>query len=227
MSLTSFNPTDLASATTQQSIANMKTLGVDTVALNFWWYQSSVTANTMAAAANSSTIASVQSAIDTIHGLGMKVLLKPMLDVSDGTWRAYINPTQPDTWFGYDATNPFTSASTAPLVGSFGNFIDTFADIAQTKGVEMLSIGCEMNNMENATNSTRWTNLINNVRTHYTGPSPTPRTGARPAHRQAAARSVAGGYNNVTFLESARRNRHRRLFPRRQYDESNSLAASK
>jgi hypothetical protein len=57
MSLTSFNPTDLASATTQQSITNMKTLGVDTVALNFWWYQSSVTANTMAAAANSSTIA--------------------------------------------------------------------------------------------------------------------------------------------------------------------------
>jgi T5SS/PEP-CTERM-associated repeat protein len=199
MSLTSFNPTDLTSATTQQSIANMKTLGVDTVALNFWWYQSSVTANTMAAAANSSTIASVQSAIDTIHGLGMKVLLKPMLDVSDGTWRAYINPTQPDTWFGYDATNPFTGANTAPLVGSFGNFIDTFADIAQAKGVEMLSIGCEMNNMENASNSTRWTNLIDNVRTHYSGPLTYSANWSTAGAPPGGGASVAGGYNNVTF----------------------------
>src|SRR5450432_3671357 len=84
MSYTSFNPTDLSSAASDQSLANMRTLGTDTVALNFWWYQSSTTANTMAAASNSSTMASVQHALDTAHGLGMKVLLKPMLDVSDG-----------------------------------------------------------------------------------------------------------------------------------------------
>jgi hypothetical protein len=116
MSYTSFNATDLGSANSDQSLANMAQLGTDTVALNFWWYQTDVHQNTMAAAANSSTIASVQHAIDTIHSLGMKVFLKPMLDVSDGagTWRAYINPTQPDTWFGYNASNPFMSASTAP-----------------------------------------------------------------------------------------------------------------
>ena len=78
------------------------------------------------------------------------------------------DPARYLVWLRRDQS--FHQRSAAPLVGSFGNFIDTFADIAQTKGVEMLSIGCEMNNMENATNSTRWTNLIDNVRTHYTGP---------------------------------------------------------
>ena len=45
----------------------------------------SVSANSMAEdfSRYSSTMSSVAHAIDTIHGLGMKVLLKPMLDVSD------------------------------------------------------------------------------------------------------------------------------------------------
>ena len=182
MSLTSFNPTDLASATAQQSIANMKTLGVDTVALNFWWYQSSTTANTMAAASNSSTIASVQSAIDTIHGLGMKILLKPMLDVSDGTWRAFINPSNPDLWF----TN-------------YTNYINTFADIAQSKSVEMLSIGCEMNNVENPVNDQRWINLIDNVRTHYSGPLTYSANWSTAGTSPIDGAQVDGGYNKINW----------------------------
>ena len=90
----------------------------------------------------SSTMSSVAHAIDTIHGLGMKVLLKPMLDVDDGTWRAFIDPSDKDQWFA-----------------NYTNFIGTFADMAQSKGVELLSIGCEMNTLEKSTNNTRWTNL--------------------------------------------------------------------
>ena len=61
----------------------MSLVGTDTVALNFWWFQNSVSANSMAEdfTRYSSTMSSVEHAIDTIHGLGMKVLLKPMLDV--------------------------------------------------------------------------------------------------------------------------------------------------
>src|SRR3954466_2723145 len=154
MSYTSFGTNVLSTSGSDQSLFNMSVVGTDTVALNFWWFQSSVTSNSMAEdfTRYSSTMSSVSHAIDTIHSLGMKVLLKPMLDVSDGTWRANIDPSNKDLWF----TN-------------YTNFVGTFADMAQSKGVELLSIGCEMNTLEQSANNTRWTNLISNMRSRYTG----------------------------------------------------------
>src|SRR6478609_5269123 len=154
VSYTSFGTNALATSGSDQSLLNMSIVGTDTVALNFWWFQTSTTANTMAEdfTRYSSTMSSVSHAIDTIHSLGMKVLLKPMLDVSDGTWRAYIDPSNKDQWF----TN-------------YTNFLGTFADMAQTKGVELFSIGCEMNTLEQSANNTRWTNLITNMRARYSG----------------------------------------------------------
>src|SRR4029453_16228423 len=35
----------------------------------------------------------VRRAIAELHGLGLKVMLKPHVDVEDGTWRAQITPT--------------------------------------------------------------------------------------------------------------------------------------
>jgi T5SS/PEP-CTERM-associated repeat protein len=185
MSYTSFNETDLSSAASDQSLTNMSILGTNTVALNFWWYQSDVHANSMAAIpGRSSSIASIQHAIDTIHGLGMKVLLKPMLDVSDAnsTWRAYINPSSPDTWFQ-----------------NYTSFINTFADLAMTNKdtVTALSIGCELNNMENAANDGRWINLIDSVRTHYTGTLTYSANWSGANFSTVDNFDVGGGYNTI------------------------------
>lgn len=154
MSYTSFNPTVLSGAASDQSLLNMSMLGTDTVALNFWWYQDFVNSNTMYEdPGRSATISSIEHAIDTIHGLGMKVFLKPMLDIQDGTWRANILPDDADAWFS-----------------NYTNFIGTFADMAEAKAVELFSIGCEMNRMEAAENTGRWTDLIADVRARYDGP---------------------------------------------------------
>ena len=48
MSYTSFGSDVLSSSASDQSLLNMSMVGTDTVALNFWWFQSSTTANTMA-----------------------------------------------------------------------------------------------------------------------------------------------------------------------------------
>jgi T5SS/PEP-CTERM-associated repeat protein len=153
MSYTSFGANTLSGAGSDQSLLNMSMLGTDTVALNFWWFQPDINSSNIAPSASSATIASVEHAIDRIHGLGMKVFLKPMLDVSDGTWRANINPADTDQWF----TN-------------YRNFVNTFAAIADDKGVELFSIGCEFNNLENSANNQRWIDTIADVRTHYSGP---------------------------------------------------------
>jgi len=154
MSYTSFGQDALATAGSDQSLANMSIVGVDTVAINFWWFQDTISSNSMSEdfSSYSSTISSVEHAIDTAHSLGMKVLLKPMLDVKDGTWRAYINPNDKDQWFA-----------------NYTNFLGTFADVAQTKGVELFSIGCEMNTMELPANNSRWHSLIDNMNSRYDG----------------------------------------------------------
>lgn len=182
---------DLGSPTAQQSLLKMSQMGADTVALNVWWFQNDVSSATVHEddSRYSSTMNSVSNAIDYIHSLGMKVMLKPMLDVNDGTWRAFINPTDPDTWFGYNAGNPFVNSSSAPLAGSYGAFMNQFADLAQQKHVELFSIGCEMNTMEQY--NANWQNLIANVRTHYSGPL------TYSANWSSA--SGIGGYQSVDF----------------------------
>jgi hypothetical protein len=177
MSYTSFGTNALATSGSDQPLLNMSVVGTDTVALNFWWFQPSVTSNSMAEdfTRYSSTMSSVSHAIDTIHSLGMKVLLKPMLDVSDGTWRAYINPSNKDQWFA-----------------NYTNFLGTFADMAQDKGVELFSIGCEMNTMEQSVNNTRWTNLISNMRSRFDGK-------LTYAANWGAIGSNVGGYQNVPW----------------------------
>lgn len=156
ISYTSFGADVLASSASDTSLLNASLVGTDTVALNFWWFQPTTTSNSMAPDYNrySSTLSSVSHAIDTIHNLGMKVLLKPMLDVADasGTWRAYIDPSDKDVWFN-----------------NYTNYIGSFADLAQSKGVELFSIGCEMNTLEQSINDARWSNLISNVRSRYNG----------------------------------------------------------
>jgi len=125
----------------------------------------------------SSTVSSIEHAIDTIHGLGMKVLLKPMLDVGDGTWRAYINPSDRDLWFA-----------------NYTNFLGTFADIAEAKGVELYSIGCELNNMEDTANNGRWTDLISNIRSRYDGE-------LTYSANHSPADGVGGGYESVAWWD--------------------------
>ncbi len=177
MSYTSFGKDVLSSSASDQSLLNMSLVGTDTVALNFWWFQTSVSANSMAEdfSRYSSTMSSIEHAIDTIHSLGMKVLLKPMLDVSDGTWRAYIDPSDKNQWFA-----------------NYTNFVGSFADMAQSKGVELLSIGCEMNTLEQSANNSYWSNLISNIRSRYSGKL------TYAANWSSIGQNV-GGYQNVPW----------------------------
>jgi hypothetical protein len=83
------------------------------------------------------------------HELGMKVMLKPMVDPLDGHWRGEIPPS--DAWFA-----------------SYADFIDFWAEFSQEYGVEMLCIGCEFRAMESWESG--WENIIVGVRERYSGP---------------------------------------------------------
>jgi hypothetical protein len=80
----------------------------------------------------------------------LKVVLKPNIDVKNSNyWRGQIIPSA--AWFA-----------------AYHDFINYWADIAQTHSVELLCVGCEYVNTQGW--SASWRSVIQDVQTHYGGP---------------------------------------------------------
>lgn len=100
----------------------------------------------------------VRQAIRAAKARGWKVMLKPVVNVADGTWRAYISfldppvPGEPtwDEWFA-----------------SYTEFIVHHAQIAAEMGVDMLCVGCEM--VQSDRQEEHWRAVIARVREVYGG----------------------------------------------------------
>jgi hypothetical protein len=137
-----------------QSLANLKDTGCQWAAVAVFWFQDTTTSTDIYPDYSWYSVRpeSIKVAVDRCHQLGMKVMLKPMLDTKTGQWRAYIEPN--DTWFA-----------------EYHTFINYWADFAEQNDIEMFCIGCELEN--SATNPSwadAWRSVANDVRTHYSGP---------------------------------------------------------
>ena len=117
------------------------------------WYMPTATSTSISSQAGSPTDAAVIAAIQELHAKGLKVMLKPHVDVLDGTWRGAISPSNVNAWFV-----------------SFTAFIVHYAQLAQTNGVELLCFGTEYKTMSGAANLANWTTVISAIRVVYTGP---------------------------------------------------------
>ena len=104
------------------------------------------------------SIEEIRYIIRKIHARGKKVILKPVVNCLDGTWRAHINffdvdvPCEPkwSDWFE-----------------SYNKYILEFARLAQEEGCDIFVIGCEMVQTDKRENE--WRNLISLVREVYKG----------------------------------------------------------
>jgi hypothetical protein len=140
----------LLSPGSDQSIANMQADGANAVALNVWWFQdnegsSSITEDFTRYSASRE---SVRHAIRFMHSIGLKVLLKPMVDCRNGKWRGEIRPSA--AWFA-----------------GYLTFITLWADIAREEGVEALCVGCEL--VKTDSWAKEWRQVVAAVRTIYHG----------------------------------------------------------
>ena len=105
------------------------------------------------------TDAEIVRAIGAAHDLGLKVCLKPVVNVADGTWRAHIG------FFDQDVPGEPTWSQ---WFASYHRFIVHAARIAEAEGCEMLCIGCEMVRADGQ--EAHWRRLIAEVRAVYRGP---------------------------------------------------------
>lgn len=147
---------DFASDSFRQSLRDLKATGANYIALAVPYYQSNIYSTDISPGWNTPTDASLISAIDYAHSIGMGVTIKPLVESYDGSWRAYINPGDRDGWFR-----------------AYGNYLTHLAQIAQIHRVEMIAIGTEMVSMAahtmNSTNTQHWADLIGAVRGIYSG----------------------------------------------------------
>lgn len=131
-----------------ESLEALAKTGVNWVALIVTWYQQTYRGNSIDPdPAMTPTDESVVHAVETIHRLGMKVMLKPHVDPSDEHWRGEIQPTDVETWFG-----------------NYRAFIVHYAELARAHDVEMFCVGTELNSVTEKQYTAYWVSIIGDIR---------------------------------------------------------------
>ncbi len=140
-------------AASDARLAELPALHVNTLALVPVWYQATAASTTIAPWPGiSPTDACVLHAMATARRLGLRVILKPFVDVRDGTWRALIRPADWAAWFA-----------------SYRAFIAHYARLATEGGAWALVVGTELSSSD-ASQPARWRSVIASARRGFAGP---------------------------------------------------------
>lgn len=99
--------------------------------------------------------AAIARSIDMAHARGLKVMLVPHLWVETKEWRAKIDPKSDEGWARWTA--------------SYGEFVKTWATVAEEKHAEIFSVGVELRSWVTGGRATTFLDLIAEVRAIYHG----------------------------------------------------------
>ena len=156
LSYSAWSSDAFSSLESDESLRLLTETNTDWIALCFSWFQTSTTSYDIHPDSSSPTIESIKHAITTAHNLGLKVMLKPMIEVlkaeeirSYPVWRGEIQPSY--EWFE-----------------NYSSFINFFAELAEQNDVELFCVGCEYK--ATTGENEQWKNVINGVRQRYSGP---------------------------------------------------------
>jgi hypothetical protein len=127
-----------------------RTYHVNTVTLFVVWEQADATSTVVAPGYRTVPTANLVAAIRSAHAAGLRVILRPYVDVADGGWRGGIVPSSPPTWFA-----------------SYTRFVLKYADLARRERVTGLVVASEMSALSSSAD--QWRALVARVRRHFTG----------------------------------------------------------
>lgn len=96
--------------------------------------------------------------INYAQSLGVKTILKPLVNVRNGTWRAHIS------FFDEDVV---CEPKWSEWFASYTEYQVHYAKIAQQTNCSMMIVGCEM--VQSEKRSIEWRSVIKEVRKHYKG----------------------------------------------------------
>jgi hypothetical protein len=139
-------------AASDASLARAAASGNDSASIVITQYMDNATSNTVHPNGATPTDASILHAMATARSLGLKVTLKPQVDVLTGIWRGAIAPSDASAWFA-----------------SYEAMIDHYADLARQGGASMLVIGTEFMTLSGPAYTTRWQQIIGGIRQRFSG----------------------------------------------------------
>jgi hypothetical protein len=134
-------------------LERMARTGANTVTIVFLCYMQSVTSTSFICDQRTATDDSLIWATRKARSLGLKVIFKPHVDVADAnnTWRAEIQPADPNEWFV-----------------NYTNLIVHYADLLRDAGGTGMIIGTELISMStNPAYESKWRALIATLRARW------------------------------------------------------------
>ena len=143
---------DAQTASAPDTMARLRSDGVNTVSLFVWWWQDSPQSTSISPYSGTETDAALSAEIAAARAAGLKVILVPIFycGTCEGGWRGVIDPSDVGAWFS-----------------SYQVFIDHYAQLAQADGVWLLFAGSELTAVESYT--TNWQQTISSVRQYFSG----------------------------------------------------------
>ena len=156
---------ELASGTTRASLRQLTATGANAVAFVPTWYQTNVNSPTIYRTENTSSDASLITAIGEARVLGLKVMLKPHLASLDGQWRAHINPCSIN-----QEPCPASNSLASQWFSRYDAMMDHYATLGKQQKVNQLDIGSELIDMStNSAYARYWFSLIRDLRFRFQG----------------------------------------------------------
>lgn len=129
----------------------ISSVGAEWVQINPTWYQTDAQASEIFRTEQTASDSSVERVISLAKNVGLKVLLKPHVDLTDSTSRHGILPADRPAWFA-----------------SYGAFIEHYSDMAARLGVDQFAVGTELSEVSGDREA--WLGVVSAVRTRYAGP---------------------------------------------------------
>jgi len=139
----------------EAQLKELHAAGVEWVALTPRWFQETLSSQRIHPDQElSPTDESLRRLIRLARARGLRVLLKPQIDLLKGGWRGDVKSSSEDDW--------------ARWFESYNAFISHYAKLAAESGVSLLSIGVELDATRHRTQD--WRRIISTVRELYAGP---------------------------------------------------------
>lgn len=141
-----------------RSLQQLKDTGATWISLIVTQYQNNLSSTAIGPTEGTPTDAEVIATIQEAHRLGLKVMLKPHVDL----W------SDPSHWRGQIGDNFTTETQWTNWFASYKTFINHYAAIARDQNVEQFSVGVELIGTE--ARAAQWRSVIAGVRAIYSGP---------------------------------------------------------
>jgi hypothetical protein len=140
-----------------QSLAELKDAGPDWVSVIVVRYQDIYTSTSIYSAPATASDADLVHVINRAHSLGLKVMLKPHVDLAN----------DPTHWRGNIGMD-FSESDWTAWFTAYKDLINHYAQLAQTLGVEQFCVGTEL--VATEWRAADWQSVIAGVRAIFTGP---------------------------------------------------------